>query len=240
MREQAQSGQNVGTIAANVRSVFERMRQAAARAGRQSDEIVLVAAAKSATVEQVREAIGAGIAIIGENRLQEAQLKIAALEGMARWHFIGRLQRRKVKSVVGVFEMIHSVDTLELAEEINTRALQAGVTQAVLLEVNVGGETSKAGFDPEDLASRLPELQRFHALNIRGLMTVPPPSLVPEDARPYFRRLREFAQTWSQSGVPGLRLTELSMGMSHDFEVAIEEGATMIRVGTALFGARRG
>lgn len=228
------------SIGDNVRRVYERLRRAALAAGRQEDSIRLVAATKSVSVDAIREGLAAGLTILGESRLQEALPKIEALRGEpVRWHFIGRLQRRKARSVVGLFDLIHSVDTLELAQEIDRRAKEAGHQQAVLLEVNVGDEPTKAGFRPDGLISLLPELSRLSYMGVKGLMTIPPPTSDAEQARPYFRRLRELAQKLRQF-VPGLSMDELSMGMSNDYVVAVEEGATLVRVGTAIFGARRG
>lgn len=228
------------TIGDNVRRVYERLHRAALAVGRREDSIRLVAATKSVSVDAIREGLAAGLNILGESRLQEALPKIEALRGEpVRWHFIGRLQRRKARSVVGVFDLIHSVDTLELAQEIDRRAKEAGHQQAVLLEVNVGDEPTKAGFRPDELISLLPELSRLSYMGVKGLMTIPPPTSEAEQARPYFRRLRELAQKLRQF-VPGLSMNELSMGMSNDYVVAIEEGATLVRVGTAIFGARRG
>lgn len=224
-------------IGRNVRTVLDGIRQAALRAGRRPEAVRLIAATKSVAPERIRGAIDAGVRILGENRLQEALPKIEALgaAGGIAWHFIGRLQRRKAKDVVGRFQLIHSVDSVELAEEIDRRAAQAGLRQEVLLEVNVGGEASKAGFAPEALGQAVEALAGLPSLSVRGLMTIPPPSGQPEAARPYFRQLRELA---ASLGRPELK--ELSMGMSQDYAIAVEEGATMVRVGTAIFGARRG
>lgn len=227
------------TIAARVHLVLEEIRQAALRAGRLPETVRLVAASKTVPVERLREAVDAGIRHLGENRLQEALTKIEMLDraGVA-WHFIGTLQRRKVKSVVGRFEMIHSVDSLELAEEIDRQAKVAGIRQRVLLEVNLGGELSKGGFAPSTLNGVLPALNDLEGLDVRGLMAIPPPTATAEAARPYFRQLRELAQALTGQGCRNINMQELSMGMSHDYPVAIQEGATYVRVGTALFGAR--
>lgn len=227
------------TIAARVHRVLDEIRRAAARAGRDPETVRLVAASKTVPVERLREAVAAGICYLGENRLQEALPKIETLDrhGVV-WHFIGTLQRRKVKSVVGRFEMIHSVDSLDLAEEINRQAKAAGLKQRILLEVNVGGESSKGGFAPAAVAAALPALSQFEQLDIRGLMAIPPPTATAEDARPYFRQLRELAQALTGHGCRNINMQELSMGMSHDYPVAVEEGATYVRVGTALFGMR--
>lgn len=230
------SGAEAEAVRRNVGQVLDRIRQAAVRAGRAPDTIRLVAATKSVPPERIREAIAAGVRILGENRLQEALPKIEALSSTAAvvWHFIGRLQRRKVKDVVGRFQMIHSVESLDLAEEIDRRAGLAGLRQTVLLEVNIGGEASKGGFAPESVGKALDDMDRLAHLSVTGLMTIPPLSAAAEEARPYFRRLRELAASLRR---PALR--ELSMGMSQDYEIAVEEGATMVRVGTAIFGSRQ-
>lgn len=229
--------QESDAIARNVRTVLANIRQAALRAGRDPESVRLIAATKSVPPDLVRSAVAAGVRILGENRLQEALPKIEAIgsrEGVA-WHFIGRLQRRKVKAVVGRFQVIHSVDGLDLAEEINRRAAEAGLVQAVLIEVNVGGEATKGGLAPASVAGTVAAMQAFPNLSVQGLMAVPPLATDPEAARPHFRRLRELAASLAHQGVK-----ELSMGMSQDYAVAVEEGATMVRVGTAIFGARRG
>ena len=220
--------------------VVEGIRGAAIRAGRAPDAVRLLAVSKMVSVARLREAVEAGIRHIGENRLQEALPKIETLgRDDVVWHFIGTLQRRKAKAIVGRFETIHSVDSLTLAEEIDRRAREAGLRQRILLEVNLGGEASKGGFEPTALLAVLPALNELPALDIRGLMTIPPPSSTAEGARPYFRRLRELAQTLTGQGFANINMEELSMGMSHDYQVAVEEGATYVRVGTAIFGARR-
>ena len=229
----------LGTIVDRVRTVLDEMQRAAARAGRPPESVRLIAASKTVSVERLRQAVDAGIRHLGENRLQEALPKIDTLgrEGVV-WHFIGTLQRRKVKSVVGRFETIHSVDSLALAEEIDRQAKAAGLRQRVLLEVNLAGEASTGGFESTTLGAALESLNGLEHLDIRGLMAIPPPTPTAEDARPYFRQLRTLAQTLTARGHRNINMQELSMGMSHDYPVAIEEGATYVRVGTAIFGAR--
>ena len=229
----------LGTIADRVRTVLDEMQRAAARAGRPPESVRLIAASKTVSVERLRQAVDAGIRHLGENRLQEALPKIDTLgrEGVV-WHFIGSLQRRKVKSVIGRFETIHSVDSLALAEEIDRQAKAAGLRQRVLLEVNLAGEASKGGFESTTLGAALESLNGLEHLDIRGLMAIPPPTPTAEDARPYFRQLRTLAQGLTGRGYRNINMQELSMGMSHDYPVAIEEGATYVRVGTAIFGAR--
>ena len=228
------------SIARNVRNVLEGIRQAAIRAGRQSEAVRLVAVTKSVSVERIRLAVAAGVRIVGENRLQEAQPKIDALKGGRgiRWHFIGRLQRRKVKTVVGTFEMIHSVDSMELAAEIDRRAADAGIQQNVLLEVNAGREATKTGFSPDEAADAVTALEAMPNLSVRGLMAIPPPGPDTEASRPYFHAMRELARSLASPRLKRVRMEELSMGMSRDFEVAVEEGATLVRIGTAIFGER--
>jgi pyridoxal phosphate enzyme (YggS family) len=229
----------VDSIADRLRVVMERIRQAALSVGREPDSVRLVAATKAVSVERVREAIGAGLRVAGENRLQEAIPKMQALrDEPIRWHFIGHLQRRKVREVVGRFDLIHSVDTLELASEIDRRAEAAAIRQDVLLEINIGGEPTKTGFPMEQLEERLMYFSGMTHLRVRGLMTIPPPVDDPEQARGHFRILRELAGRLSGQDVPGVAMAELSMGMSSDYVVAVEEGATFVRVGTAIFGRR--
>lgn len=229
------------SLARRVHQILDRIRCAAERAGRLPDTVRLVAATKTVPAERIREGLGAGLTLLGENRMQEALSKVALLRDLSpRWHFIGQLQRRKVRDAIGTFELIHSVDSVELAQEINRRAGDAGVKQAVLLEVNIAGEASKAGFSPQVLLQELGLLGDLPHLQIQGLMTIPPPMERPEDARPYFRGLRELGLRIAAQRISSVIMQDFSMGMSHDFEIAIEEGATMVRVGTAIFGARNG
>jgi pyridoxal phosphate enzyme (YggS family) len=234
MDERAQSA-----IRDRLRLVLDRIDRAAHVSGRKADCVRLVAATKTVSVEAIREAVSAGLRFAGESRLQEALPKIQALrDEPLRWHFIGRLQRRKVRDLVGNFELIHSVDSFELAGEIDRRAGSGGVRQAVLLQVNVGEEASKAGFRIEELSGVLRRVGELSHITVVGLMAIPPQVNEAEQARPYFRRMREVAEQLSQLRVPATSMDELSMGMSNDYVVAIEEGATIVRVGTAIFGAR--
>jgi pyridoxal phosphate enzyme (YggS family) len=227
------------SVAQNVARVQECIRQAALRVGRDPASVRLVAAAKTVEAARVRAAIAAGVRIIGENYLQEARQKIGQLgRDTVEWHFIGTLQRNKVRYVFDLFDALHAVDRLELAEEIHRRGTRLGRYMPVLLEVNVGGELSKSGFHPEALLTKLERLATYTHLQVRGLMTIPPPTVTPEAARPFYRTLRELRDLLVQKGIAGLEFTELSMGMTADFEVAIEEGATLVRVGTAIFGPR--
>lgn len=230
-----------GSIKDRLALVFEQIHRAIQDAGRVEGQVRLVGASKAVPADRIREAIAAGLHIAGENRLQEALPKIEALKGEhISWHFIGQLQRRKVRSIVGVFDLIHSVDSLELASEIDRRAAAAGLRQKILLEVNLGEEESKAGFAVHKLEEAFPQLAALEHVVIQGLMAIPPPVADAEQSRPYFRRLRELAAGLMRQGIPGVSLTELSMGMSNDYVVAIQEGATLVRLGTAIFGGRRG
>jgi PLP dependent protein len=223
-------------LAANLDVVQRRIMAACERSGRAPDSIRLLAATKSHPPETVRAAAALGMRWFGENRVQEAKAKIPQCDGNLRWHLIGHLQTNKCRDAVELFEMIEAVDSLHLAEEINRRAEQSAKRMPVLLEVNLAGEASKFGYPPQRLLAELNQLNLLPRLEIQGLMTIPSWSAEPERARSYFRQLRELKNQCEQAlGVP---LSHLSMGMSSDFEVAIEEGATIIRVGTALFGAR--
>lgn len=223
-------------IAANLESLRQRIAAACARVGRDPATVALLAVTKHQPPELVNAAAAAGQTLFGENRVQEARAKLPQCAGHLRWHMIGHLQSNKARDAVGLFTMIESVDSLALARELDKRAAQAARRLPVLLEVNLAGEASKFGYRPEQLLADLPGLNALPRLEIHGLMTVPPWKPDPEQVRPYFRQLRELKTRCEQSlGAP---LAELSMGMSQDFEAAIEEGATIVRVGTALFGPR--
>ncbi|BFU92584.1 MAG: Pyridoxal phosphate homeostasis protein [Nitrospira sp.] len=226
-------------IAKGVQSVLTKIRSAEEKAGRPAGTVRLVAATKTVTVEHIADGVRAGLSILGENRVQEALPKIAAFtQAPVHWHFIGHLQRKKVRSVIGLFDLIHSVDSLDLAQEIDRRAGEAGRQQDVLLEVNIGREPTKAGFHPDDVVRSVPMMTQLSHVCVKGLMTIPPPTTDPDSARPYFRQLHDLALQIAALDLPIVKMDELSMGMSNDYEVAIEEGATLVRVGTAIFGAR--
>ncbi len=224
-------------FADNLNSIQQRIRAACERAGRAPESVTLLAVSKTHPPETIRGAAACGHLLFGENKIQEAKAKIPLCPGKCRWHFIGHLQSNKVRDAVELFSMIQGVDSLGQAREINKRCEQAGKTMPVLLEVNVAGESSKFGYQPEPMLVELAELNALPKIEIHGLMAIPPYTTDSEKARPYFIRLRELKER--AEGVLGAPLPELSMGMSGDFEVAIEEGATMVRVGTALFGGRR-
>ena len=211
---------------------------AAARAGRRAEEVELVAVSKAHPPEAVHEALDAGQTLFGENRVQEARAKIPLLPGRARWHLIGHLQKNKIRHALPLFELFHGIDSLELARDFDRIAGEAGAFPHVLLEVNVAGEGTKFGFKPATLRAQIEELLALERLQIDGLMCIPPPVARAEDARRFFSALRELRDAvQTEARVP---LPQLSMGMSADYAVAVEEGATLIRVGTAIFGERSG
>ena len=223
-------------LEANWKAVQQRIEAACARAGREPGSVTLVAVTKSQPPEVVCAAAALGLNLFGENKVQEAKAKIPLCPGRLRWHMVGHLQTNKCREAVGLFEMVQSVDSLRLAEELNQRADQAAKTMPVLLEVNAVGEASKFGCRPDQLLADLGRINALPSLEIHGLMTVPPWALDAEKVRPVFRQMRELKERCEQ--LLGAPLPHLSMGMTGDFEVAIEEGATMVRLGTALFGAR--
>lgn len=228
------------SITHRIQTIQENIRQAALRVGRDPSGIRLVAATKTVPAVNLEEAYSAGVRIFGENRLQEAQEKrqILGLREELVWHFIGRMQRRKLKDLVGNFSLLHSVESLEQAQSINTVAGKLGIQQAVLLEVNVGEEASKGGFTSQEVEARIEDLDRLPHVRIQGLMTLPPWKDNPEDVRLYFTQVSRLRDRLARQPWTRVRMTELSMGMSHDYEIAIEEGATMVRIGTAIFGKR--
>ena len=230
------------SIADNVAAVRERIARAAARVRRGPDSITLMAVSKTVEPERIREAYAAGMRVFGENRVQEFEGKSATLSELtdAQWHLIGHLQSNKAKKAVELFNAVDSVDSLRLAEKLNQAAQQTGKTLSVLIEIKVGEEESKAGIpaDSPELEGLLRGMQQLTHLRVCGLMTVPPFTEDPEGARPYFRMLRDLQDSIALRKLPGLGMDVLSMGMSHDFEVAIEEGSTCVRVGTAIFGTR--
>jgi pyridoxal phosphate enzyme (YggS family) len=222
-------------IKENLSKVMERIEKAARRVGRDPREVKLVAVSKTVDAPRIIEAIGSGVCILGENYVQEAQRKIDEIGRAVAWHFIGHLQSNKAKYAVRLFDMIHSLDSLPLAEELNRRAEQAGKVIKVMIEVNLSGETTKFGADEEGILSLAKRVLNLNRLSLEGLMTMPPYFDLPEMSRPYYIGLRELKERMVKEGIP---MRELSMGMSSDFEIAIEEGATYVRVGTAIFGPR--
>jgi PLP dependent protein len=226
----------VENVVQNLEQVRTRIAEAAKKAGRPPDEIELVAISKTHEAEKVRAAFDAGQQLFGESRVQEARAKIPMLPAATRWHFVGRLQRNKIRHALPLFELFHSVDSFELARDINRIADEEGLNPRVLLEVNVAGEASKIGFPPDALRPQMNELLALPRLTIEGLMTIPPLAPEPEESRKYFVALRQLRDEFEAQF--DLWLPQLSMGMSGDFQVAVEEGATLVRVGTAIFGKR--
>lgn len=225
-------------IKTNILNIRESIAAAATRAGRDPGTIQLMAVSKTVEPDRIRQALDAGITLLGENYVQEAREKIPAVGRPAEWHMIGHLQTNKVKYVVNLFDWIHSVNRLELARELDKRAGQNNRKLNALVEVNVSGEASKNGAVPEQVLELVRQISVLPNLSVRGLMTMPPYSDDPENSRPYFIALRRLRDDIVSAAVPGISMTELSMGMTDDFEVAIEEGATIIRVGRAIFGDR--
>lgn len=225
------------SLAENHNLIQQRIRTACDRCGRDPNSITLLAVSKTHPPQSIQELSECGQLVFGENKVQEAKAKIPLCPGKLRWHFIGHLQSNKCRDAVELFSMVQGVDSLGIAQEINKRAEQAAKTMPVLLEVNVAGEASKFGYKPELMLAELKELNKLSRLEIHGLMAIPPFSPVAEKSRPYFRTLRELKER--AEAALGAPLPVLSMGMSDDFEIAIEEGSTMVRVGTALFGPRQ-
>jgi hypothetical protein len=224
------------SIAENLEQVREQIAHAAAKSGRSVDDVELVAISKTHEADKVRKAIDVEQTLFGESRVQEARVKIPELPSSIRWHFVGHLQKNKIRQALPLFELIHSVDSLALAQDINRIAEEDGLHPRVLLEVNVAGEGSKFGFQPDKLRAEMESLLALPRLSILGLMTIPPIAEEPESSRKYFIQLRELRdQLQTEFHVD---LAQLSMGMTQDFAIAVEEGATLIRVGTAIFGER--
>lgn len=232
-------GPEITEISRNLARVRERIAAAARRAGRNPDEVTLVAVTKGVGLDRVLEAVACGVTHIGENRVQEAAAKFPHLPPGVVRHMVGHLQRNKAKMAVRLFDLIHSLDSLRLAEELNRRALEAGRVMDVLVQVNVSGEPTKYGVSPEEVEALVENMASLPGLRLRGLMTIAPIVEDPEQARPYFRRLRQLGDV-IRSAATDLKLErlELSMGMTDDFEVAVEEGATIVRIGRAIFGPR--
>jgi pyridoxal phosphate enzyme (YggS family) len=229
---------NEAEIADRLAEVRARVAQAAARVGRRPDDVAIVGVAKRHPVESIAAAARAGLTDVGESYAQEMAAKMDALPGAPiAWHFIGRLQRNKVKLVVGRAALVHAVDSIDLAHEIARRAAERGVVQPILVAVSAAGEAQKTGVDPAEAGALVDAIAALPALEVRGLMTMPPWPESAEDSRPYFRDLRRIRDDLARPGRP---LPHLSMGTTGDLEVAVEEGATLVRVGTALFGARPG
>jgi hypothetical protein len=226
-------------IAANINAIKQRITTAAIRSKRAPDSIKLLAVTKTVSPLYINKAIDAGISMFGENYVQEAKEKIAVTERNVQWHMIGHLQTNKAKYAVKLFDYIHSVDRLDLARELDKKAGLTVRKINILIEVNVSGEKTKNGIPVDAVITLIKDISRMQNLSVRGLMTMAPYLDNPEDARPYFRALRNLRDSIVSEGITGTHMEELSMGMTDDFEVAIEEGATIVRIGRAIFGERR-
>jgi hypothetical protein len=224
------------SISQRLDQIRERIEKACQKAGRLASEVKLLAVSKMQTPESIREAADCGLVVFGENRIQEARQKIPSCPSRLEWHLIGHLQTNKVRDAVRLFQIIHSVDSRKLLAAIDAAGELTGRVMPVFLEVNVSGEGSKFGLAPDSVPETLEYANSLKRIEVAGLMTIPPAVKNPEDARPFFRKLRLLRDQWRQQ--TGFVLNELSMGMSHDFEVAVEEGATWVRLGTVLFGER--
>lgn len=222
------------SIKNNIAAVQEKIAQACAKSGRSLADIKIIAVTKNVDIPTADSLIDLGFKEIGENRVQDGLLKYSALSSKATWHFIGNLQTRKVKEIIGKFSYIHSLDRLSLASELNKRAKLLDTVVKCFVQVNVSGEDTKSGVEPENLLAFISELSSFSAIEIVGLMTMAPFEVDSELTRPVFKRLRELLALVNQAQILPYRISELSMGMSNDYEIAIEEGATYIRLGTAL------
>ena len=219
--------------------IQDRIKRAAQACQRDPESVRLVAVSKTISADVVREAIEAGAEILGENYVQEARDKFNDLHAYdVSWHFIGHLQSNKAKYAVRIFDLIHSVDSLKLVKELNKQAHKVGKIQSVLIQVNIAQEDTKSGIAPSEALNLVKSAAQFENVAVKGLMTMPPFFNNPEKVRPYFAELRELSQLISAQNIPGVAMQELSMGMTGDFEAAIEEGATLVRVGTAIFGER--
>ena len=217
-------------IRTNLERVRERIARAAERAGRRAEDVLLVGVSKTVDVARIRTAVAAGLGALGENRVQEARDKVAELGRPVAWHFVGHLQTNKVREALDLFDVVHSVDRIDLARELDRRARARGRPIDAFVQINIAVEPSKGGWPPEAVETAVDALMALRGLRVRGLMTIPPPVDRAEDARGWFRALRKLGERHG--------LADLSMGMSSDFEIAVEEGATIVRVGTAIFGPR--
>jgi len=221
-------------------SVHSRIETAAADSGRRPGDVQLVAVSKTVPIEKLQIAIESGVTLLGENYIQESRDKFNALYSHpVSWHFIGHLQSNKSKYAVKMFDLIHSVDSLKLSRELDKQARKINKVQNVLVQVNISEESSKSGVLLEDTAQLVNEMSQMTHIAVKGLMTMPPYFNAPEKVRPYFKKLRQLRDQLMTMNIPGVSLAELSMGMTGDFEVAIQEGATLVRIGTAIFGERQ-
>ena len=226
-------------IRTHLEDIHARIAAAEKRSGRPAGSVKLVVVSKTVPVDKIQEAIDAGVTDLGENYVQEARTKIETLSGQSlRWHFIGHLQSNKAKYAARMFDMVHSVDSFKLAAALDKEAAKAGKIQEILIQVNIAGEQSKSGISETGVVELVQQVSRLSSLSIQGLMTMPPFFNSPEKVRPFFHSLRQLRDRIDEMQLTGVSMTELSMGMTGDFEAAIEEGATLVRIGTAIFGER--
>jgi PLP dependent protein len=227
-------------IERNVISVMDSISRTAQKCGRDPGAIRLVAVCKNVAQDKILSAIRAGVRLLGENYIREAKDRIQALAGVpAKWHFIGRLQTNKAKTAVGLFDLIHTVDSLRLARELDRQAAKINKIQDILIQVNIDGEPAKSGMDPKDILSVISDIAGLDHIAVKGLMTLPPYFENPEDVRPYFKTLFDLSRRIAHASISGVEMDELSMGMSGDYRIAVEEGATFVRIGTFIFGERQ-
>ncbi|MCD7778916.1 MAG: YggS family pyridoxal phosphate-dependent enzyme [Clostridiales bacterium] len=222
----------------NLEEIRQNIKTAAKKAGRRPEDIILLGVTKTVDCERIQQLVDLGVKELGENRVQELMSKINVIKGDVNWHLIGSLQTNKVKYIIGRVKLIHSVDSVHLAEEISRRSLKAGLVTDILLEVNAAREESKHGFDPSELYEVLEKLREFRGIRVKGLMTVAPYDENPENNRVYFKKMRELFVDIKAKNCDNIDMTFLSMGMTNDYTVAIEEGADIVRIGTGIFGAR--
>jgi len=225
------------SVKENIEKIREKIRMVSELVGRDYQEITLVAVTKTVEVDKIEEAIASGVNIIGESRVQEAKEKYGKVGNKAIWHLVGHLQRNKAKDAVKIFDLIQSVDSVRLAKEIDRQAKKIGKIQKILIEVNVSGEESKYGLNPEEIIPFLKEISGLPNIKVEGLMTMVPLYENPGDCRPHFRKLKELIEEVKDENIKNVEMVYLSMGMSNDFEVAIEEGSNMVRIGRAIFVA---
>jgi PLP dependent protein len=226
------------SVEENIRRIRETIAETAEKSGRSPSSVRLMAVTKTVDENRILQAIEAGVDLFGENYIQEAKRKIESIGKQVQWHMIGHLQTNKTRTAVGLFEMIHSIDRIELAQELNKRATATGPPLKILIEVNVSGEKTKNGVSPADILNLVRDISALPRISVQGLMTMPPYFDDPEEARPYFRKLRELREIIESEKMPRVEMNELSMGMTGDYGVAIEEGATIVRIGRAIFGER--
>lgn len=229
----------VSSIRENIESIRETIAEAVAKSRRNADEVKIMAVTKTVEDERIMEAIACGINLIGENYVQEARRKIEKMGHDSEWHMIGHLQSNKAKYAVGLFDMIHSVDRLSLAEELDKRARGSDIIMKVLIEVNAGGEETKSGVSRDEAMDLVQAVAQLENLSVQGLMTMPPWFDDPEDGRPYFTALRDLKNRIMEKKIEKVEMAELSMGMTDDYGIAVEEGATIVRIGRAIFGERK-